>query len=108
MMQDYYTNAGLTVTADREESGKDLTLRDVTITFPNDSGDTVLTIPEIQLEADGDEVTMTMAETMTATIPTSAMDGTGVTSDMTLTQKDLVAQISGDPDDMVIDFDLPR
>ncbi len=108
MMQDYYTNAGLTVTADREESGKDLTLRDVTITFPNDSGDTVLTIPEIQLEADGDEVTMTMAETMTATIPTSAMDGTGVTSDMTLTQKDLVAQISGDPDDMVIDFDLPE
>ncbi|WP_376875790.1 DUF2125 domain-containing protein [Albirhodobacter sp. R86504] len=107
LMQEYYTSAGLTVTAKETAQGSDLILRDVVMTFPNETGDAVLTIPELRLADDGGEVTLTMSDKARGVMSNTALDGSEAKTEIELIQTDLVAQISGDVDDMKIVFDLP-
>lgn len=104
-MQTYYANAGLTVTAQSETDGDDIILSDVLVTSPRDTGDITFNIPKISLERDGDGVEVTMSETMTVNIPTTSIDGTSAETLVTLTQKGLISNISGNVDDMNIDFE---
>jgi hypothetical protein len=103
-MQTYYANAGFTVTAQREDDGDDLILRDMVITSARETGDVTFNIPELSLERDGDGVDLTMSDTMTVNIPTIAPDGSSAETLVTLTQKGLAADITGEADDMNIDF----
>ena len=107
MMQTYYANAGVTVTAQSNKNGDDLILRDVLLTLPSDTGDIVLTIPEIRLERDGGGVALGLSETMTAKIPHTSDMGEVGEATLTMTQTDLEAAISGDAGDMTVDFDVP-
>lgn len=107
-IQTYYANSGMTLTATNETDGDDMILRDVVMTSKRDTGDITFNIPEISLEQNGDGVDVSMSETMTVNIPTKGLDGATSTTLVTVTQKDMTSNITGDAADMKIDFKAPE
>lgn len=93
-----------------DRSGDTLTLKDVVMTTDTPEATTVMTVPEMRFRDAGDgTVEVTTAETMdidTKAKPQGAAEEVDV--NMQMRQKDMVAIVSGTPDNLAYDMTAPE